>query len=290
MKICLAGDCQNKHHSLYNMYMYICIHILSLIINYIYYKYHNLILNILIINDNNLLWLLALLLLLCLLLTLVLFLLLMTNTSTLAMIKIIDTQKSKNTINSSHHIHAKSTSQSVLIDVRVVVSEYSLTCIVLEEYVGLPACTTAGGAQHQKQPEFIASYPAPLSSSKHAACPQDYEAALDYLSTVATVSTVLSGGILPEWTSSIFQLNSSLLFWQHFGGQHQQAAHTCGCISAKVTPNKSIVSSCQLTSSCTFFGRCRPWAMALDEKLKLHQVAMKYTYRSLRRTLAQGCP
>ena len=118
----------------------------------------------------------------------------------------------KNTINSSHHIHAKSTSQSVLIDVRVVVSEYSLTCIVLEEYVGLPACTTAGGAQHQKQPEFIASYPAPLSSSKHAACPQDYEAALDYLSTVATVSTVLSGGILPEWTSSIFQLNSSLLF------------------------------------------------------------------------------
>ena len=94
MKICLAGDCQNKHHSLYNMYMYICINIIYYN-SYIYYKYHNLILNILIINDNNLFWLLALLLLLCLLLTLVLFLLLMTNTTTLAMIKIIDTQKSK---------------------------------------------------------------------------------------------------------------------------------------------------------------------------------------------------
>lgn len=86
MKIGLAGDCKNEHHSLYNMYMYMRIYI---------YKYHNLILNILTINDNNLFWLLALLLLLCLLLTLVLFLLLMINTTTLAMIKIIDTQTSK---------------------------------------------------------------------------------------------------------------------------------------------------------------------------------------------------
>ena len=126
------------------------------------------------------------------------------------------------------------------------------------------------------------------------------------MDSLSTVSTVLVGGILPESTSSIFQLTSCLFFRQHFGRLYQQA-HTdrnknMGCISAKTTANITIRVWFLLASwprSCDGRGlapflvlgvaRPRQWhCMRIETPWNGHEIYLELC-QSLERTFARGC-